>query len=172
MTFPNHNIAPDSRVPVNLRVECCPIPPRRITSIMLVLAFPGNDIGDINPTLVLGPQMQANETESWHKQIIAVKTDDSADAANFGMKLVHDWEEKLVAMRTTTMVVQGTSVGGDTALWMLTEDTGKGLPAETTMSLSLRHRPARMEYSCIVTHILQEKTKRDRIDGDQILYAT
>ncbi|KAF9492133.1 hypothetical protein BDN71DRAFT_1591837 [Pleurotus eryngii] len=172
VTFPNHNIAPDSRVHVNLRVECCPIPQRRITSVVLVLAFPGNDIGDINPTLVLGPQMQTNEAESWHKQIIVVKTDDSADAANFGMKLVHDWEEKLVAMRTKRMVVQGTSVGGDTALWMLTEDTGKGLPTETTMSLSLRHRPARMEYSCIVTHILQEKTKRDRIDGDQILYAT
>ncbi|KAL4263367.1 Ubiquitin-like domain-containing protein [Pleurotus pulmonarius] len=172
MTFPNHNIVPGARIPVDLRVECCPIPPRRITSIMIVLSFPGNDIGDINPTLLLGPQTRANETEFWEKQVLTAKADDLANPTNFGIHLIHDWEEKLAAMRTTRMVVQGTSVGGDTALWMLTEDAGKGLPIEMTMSLSLRHRPRRLEYSCIVTHALREKTKRDRIDGDQMLYTT
>lgn len=149
-------LTPANRPHVDVLLKCCPAHPRRISSVILSLKFPKNQVDDVQPTVVLGPEtkMDIEMTDNTSKSLSGGLDREGVTAS---AEWKHEVEEVQSATRSTRMKICGLSQGADTAYWSLTEDTGQGgkggLPDQVLLSLSLSYKPSTVRYKCRVTSV-------------------
>lgn len=159
---------PAKRPQVDVLLKCCPAHPRRISSVVLTLAFQGNEVDDIQPTVELGPETKT-EIEKTNNKSKSISGGLDREGITLGAEWKHEKGETHSATRSTQMKISGLIKGADTALWSLTEDTGTGgqggLPDRVPMSFSLSYKPAKVVYECRVTSV-KDGSEKERYSDE------
>ncbi|KAF9456850.1 hypothetical protein BDZ94DRAFT_1274646 [Collybia nuda] len=133
-------------------LQCCAAHPRRISSVLLFLTFPDNDVSDLHPIDDLGPKTSINvETTDNRETEFGVSV--ALKGATAGAEYNHEVENVESTTRVTRMTIKGVVKGSNTASWSLVEDVGQkgGLPIQVPMRFSLGYKPDRSLFTCRVT---------------------
>lgn len=151
---------PAQRAHVDVVLRCIAAHPRRISSVMLSLMFPDNDVEDLHPTDDFGPETPMH-VETTHNTEVGL----NAGIAWQGMSAGGGWKRGVgeieSATRITRRTIKGLVKDANTALWSLEEDVAQrgGLPIQVLMRFTLGYKPDRGVFKCRVTSVKDGKER-------------
>ncbi|KAJ8508847.1 hypothetical protein ONZ45_g8917 [Pleurotus djamor] len=159
-------LATESDGPSRLDVKVIPnlITPRRITTLILDLRFPGHQVVGASPVNYTGENSQSTIT-AVSRRLVSLSVGGSPSGVSISLSVSGETGTTIEAERVTRQEISTVWEDGGSVRWTLTEDSGlggrHGAPCDQPLSVTSKFHPGLIDYHCEVRHAsnLDEESK-------------